>query len=454
MKDQEYSQKPDSSRAAANDNTSKQTNFNEFVDNSPEAIEARRLQNMVDNSQETIQMLEWQDNVSNSETQQENKTGLPDDLKAAIESASGLSLDEVRVHYNSDKPAQIGAYAYADYPNIYVATGQEKYLAEEAWHLVQQMQGRVKATSKTNGVDVNKKKSLEEEAVKHGNQVSKQETDSLPQKLEQKTVQGGVAQLASLNDYIDNKKPEHDPSQLSDATIQATDEYKTWVAQFANYVLLDRYTEAEVLLACRLALREIREKNTSKKFTQQDETYLKMARKQGNVVDKAESFKNELKWHKQGAGLQHTDFGKWIVSGSPEPNKSSSILNCWELVLYSAYKAGVMDKSRITSIYTKFNTDFPKRKMGAFDNFNVLKKGSEYTYDKDNPKSPKPLKGDIVLFKDFPTHVTIATGKKVSGKVEIMSLWTQNNKKTFKTTVEDLLTDGAKSPVKFFTPNW
>ena len=42
-----------------------------------------------------------------------NRTGLPDTLKAGIENISGMSMDDVRVHYNSSKPAQLNALAYA-----------------------------------------------------------------------------------------------------------------------------------------------------------------------------------------------------------------------------------------------------------------------------------------------------------------------------------------------------
>jgi len=37
---------------------------------------------------------------------QRNETGLPDDLKSGVESLSGVSLDDVRVHYDSSEPAQ------------------------------------------------------------------------------------------------------------------------------------------------------------------------------------------------------------------------------------------------------------------------------------------------------------------------------------------------------------
>lgn len=42
-----------------------------------------------------------------------NRTGLPDTLKSGVESLSGMSLDHVKVHYNSSQPAQLNALAYA-----------------------------------------------------------------------------------------------------------------------------------------------------------------------------------------------------------------------------------------------------------------------------------------------------------------------------------------------------
>ncbi len=75
-----------------------------------------------------------------------NNTGLPDNLKHGIESLSGTSMDSVKVHYNSSKPAQLNAHAYAQGTDIHLAPGQEKHLPHEAWHVVQQAQGRVKPT--------------------------------------------------------------------------------------------------------------------------------------------------------------------------------------------------------------------------------------------------------------------------------------------------------------------
>ncbi|WP_082086964.1 eCIS core domain-containing protein [Teredinibacter purpureus] len=95
----------------------------------------------------------------------ENNTGLPENLKSGIENLSGFSMNDVKVHYNSDKPAQLQAHAYAQGSKIYLGKGQEKHLPHEAWHVVQQRQGRVKPTIQMKGeTTVNDDKSLEKEA--------------------------------------------------------------------------------------------------------------------------------------------------------------------------------------------------------------------------------------------------------------------------------------------------
>jgi hypothetical protein len=97
--------------------------------------------------------------------QARDATGLPSQLKSGVEQLSGFSLDDVRVHYNSSRPAQLQAHAYAQGSNIFVASGQEQHLAHEVWHVVQQKQGRVRPTMQMAGkVNVNDDAALEREA--------------------------------------------------------------------------------------------------------------------------------------------------------------------------------------------------------------------------------------------------------------------------------------------------
>lgn len=115
-----------------------------------------------DNRPETIAQ---QNQFSKPIQKKENNTGLPDNLKSGIENISGYSMDDVKVHYNSDKPAQLHAHAYAQGSNIHLAPGQEKHLPHETWHVVQQKQGRVKPTTQLKGdIQINDDKVLENEA--------------------------------------------------------------------------------------------------------------------------------------------------------------------------------------------------------------------------------------------------------------------------------------------------
>ncbi len=100
---------------------------------------------------------------------EKNNTGLPNNLKSGVEKLSGVSLNDVKVHYNSAKPATLQAHAYAQGTEIHVAPGQEKHLPHEAWHTAQQKQGRVKPTIQMKqGVPVNDDAGLESEADQMG----------------------------------------------------------------------------------------------------------------------------------------------------------------------------------------------------------------------------------------------------------------------------------------------
>lgn len=136
-----------------------------------------------------------------------NNTGLPDKLKSGIESLSGMSMDHVKVHYNSAQPAQLNAHAYAQGSDIHVAPGQEQHLPHEAWHVVQQAQGRVQPTMQMkSGVPVNNDVGLEAEAdVMGGKAVMLQAytKDSQPNDCQatQTTASGIVQRVAHANNF-------------------------------------------------------------------------------------------------------------------------------------------------------------------------------------------------------------------------------------------------------------
>lgn len=128
------------------------TQLFKIEDKNPEIIMKRKQQSDIsENTNEQIQT-------------KVNNTGLPDNLKSGIENLSGYAMDDVKVHYNSAKPSQLQAYAYTQGSDIYLAPGQEKYLPHEAWHVVQQKQGRVMSTRQLKGIQINDNEGLEKEA--------------------------------------------------------------------------------------------------------------------------------------------------------------------------------------------------------------------------------------------------------------------------------------------------
>lgn len=109
-------------------------------DQRPQATAQLRLQDAIAGSHRQV--------AQRQQAPRRNATGLPDNLKTGVESLSGHSLDDVKVHYNSAKPVQLQALAYAQGTDIHLGPGQEKHLPHEAWHVVQRKQGRVQADGK------------------------------------------------------------------------------------------------------------------------------------------------------------------------------------------------------------------------------------------------------------------------------------------------------------------
>ena len=99
-----------------------------------------------------------------TKTDRPNLTGIPTQMKLDFEQRSGMSFDDVRVHYNSEKPAQFHALAYTRGDQIYIGPGQERSLSHELGHVIQQKAGRVRPTRWICGQPVNDQPELEREA--------------------------------------------------------------------------------------------------------------------------------------------------------------------------------------------------------------------------------------------------------------------------------------------------
>jgi len=179
----------------------------QFVDNRAEAITPHKFQKMSNNNQlsnRVSQLKAYAESPNiNSPTaiqKKENQTGLPDQLKSGIEQLSGYSMNDVKVHYNSSKPAQLRAHAFAQGTEIHLGMGQEKHLPHEAWHVVQQKQGRVKPTLQMKGkVDINDDPGLEKEADEMGSKAERIQESNLQNTYVEKPFSSALTQLRHLS---------------------------------------------------------------------------------------------------------------------------------------------------------------------------------------------------------------------------------------------------------------
>lgn len=155
----------------------RQSNIIEKLRASPRAHQAAQIKSMVDNSPYQLKQRQFSSIIhpiqnheysplQNQKILQKkvNKTGMPDNLKNGLENLSGMSMDHVKVHYNSPEPAKLTAHAFTQGSDIHVAPSQEKHLPHEGWHVVQQAQGRVQPTIQMAGTQINDDVSLETEA--------------------------------------------------------------------------------------------------------------------------------------------------------------------------------------------------------------------------------------------------------------------------------------------------
>ncbi|MDA7710844.1 DUF4157 domain-containing protein [Flavobacteriaceae bacterium] len=239
--------KKDMSKKASQDSPSK-SNSENYGENSS-TIQLQSFQDKADElvggeNSSTIQLQSFQDKADelvgeesqNNTTQlkeKTNNTGLPDQLKAGVEQLSGHSLDDVKVHYNSSKPAQLKAHAYAEGNQIHLAQGQEKHLGHEAWHVVQQKENRVNPTKQINGVGVNDNPSLEKEADTMGAKATS--ADAVSKKSVQLKVDPtpGKGVIQGFFGFGGEKKDEAAPSEETETPQKEgkEEEQKTFLDQ-------------------------------------------------------------------------------------------------------------------------------------------------------------------------------------------------------------------------------
>lgn len=166
-----------------------------------------------------------------------NGTGMPDHLKSGLEELSGMDLSDVNVHYNSSKPAELNALAYAQGTDIHVGPGQEEHLPHEGWHIVQQKQGRVQPTATVEGAAINDDAALEAEADRMGAKALQMKTAPAGSRTRQlkadasasgaQALQRKVIQRQQTEIYVKNIKGSYTDNSGSHEIDYPTDTYIT-----------------------------------------------------------------------------------------------------------------------------------------------------------------------------------------------------------------------------------
>ena len=161
-------------------------------------------------------------------------------------------------------------------------------------------------------------------------------------------------------------------------------------------------------------------------------------------------------WRPSGPG-SGTNFETWASAATEAPFPpvtSATIMNCWEAVLLSAYRARAIDWTWIHTLYT---TVAPANWVAS------MSRGASNSYAVPGPNLLMPQRGDLVFF-DGLAHVALATGKGS----EVYTFWpppntpfalggTTDQVKVF--TIEALATWWAANMppapvIQFASPSW
>jgi len=154
-----------------------------------------------------------------------------------------------------------------------------------------------------------------------------------------------------------------------------------------------------------------------------------------------------------------SEFTRWMLAGGNQPDPTTGRLNCYEMVLFSAFRAGHLSEATMRGIYTRSRAAMsgPGGVM-AFPRTleRELRSSNEYIYDPADPNTPRPLRGDLVIFREAANHVALATGRPVGGGIEIVSHWPppDGDHHVKLTTIEALLPRVGVQVAKFWSPIW
>ncbi|WP_375766536.1 DUF4157 domain-containing protein [Archangium gephyra] len=343
---------------------------------------------------------------------------LPPRLRGALETLSGYDLSDVRVHADSALPAQVGARAFAHGCDIYLERGAEETLAHEAWHVVQQKQGRVLATGlsqfedeRLGVVERNDEEALELEAEWMGRLAQRLVVrgEQLPARrtLRFAAPRQPVVQLHTT--VGDKAYPPNEAAAFEDAVskslgpaINKIKELSTIIKdlhtedlRFADWSAVTREVhirnagyQAEAAMRQLLTSNRDRYNEAKTEADKKADAAMKQFREEQkkNVLDRRFQFGGDCSDYtlslKRKAEEGIARWGpasfltkymydcttrpmfKWFMDRAPEPQ----VMNCWEAVIFALVKTGLVDKTYIGWCNSKGDRSaFPgMEKMGSF----------------------------------------------------------------------------------------
>jgi hypothetical protein len=156
---------------------------------------------------------------------------LPPKLRQGMEALSGVSLADVRVKRSSSAPGKFGAEAFARGSEIHLAPNQDRHLAHEAWHVVQQKLGRVRPNSQIAGVPINDDPALEKEADLMGGRAL---TTSAP--LQRRPFGQAVSTGEILQPMMQDSDEEDSDSDEEEGKSQGSEQASNHLANIENQI--------------------------------------------------------------------------------------------------------------------------------------------------------------------------------------------------------------------------
>lgn len=349
---------------------------------------------------------------SSSPGDSKTESDLGSELVGGFAASTGHDLSDVKVHRNSEEPGKVGAHAYAQGNDIHLGPGQEKHLPHEAGHIVQQREGRVKANTEVNGVQVNDDKGLESEADKIG--------ENAVQMQAQSSQVGDVASGGPATNQVSQMRRAGGDSP---AQLLIKDDYPwtgaivgAWSAALQRRAGIDRSNPHAGTLAD-IPRGHLVTVTGRSGYWLKVEVEIGGGKKSGYIsqelVDDATAASmssmvgQKARWVPSGPGSGNS-FETWAsaASESEAPKlQPSTTINCWEMVLYAAYKAGAIDWNWIHDLYVN-------RSPSAWVSTMTR---SEKAYSEGVTR----LKRGELVFWDGLSHVGLATGRGD----EVLTFW-------------------------------